>query len=226
MKSLVTLSLFLFCFFLQGQENILKTESLVIDDFISFIVNNFPASSQDHLVSGTHKPQNLTFLIESGIGNFSIEDEIMLQQGFKILSSRLHNTDKLSIAVYSGQNGLLLNQESPIQLKKILHVLSHVPSNIIIPFKDGIGDTYALAQKNLNVNSTNTLIFLRSSAKEVPAIPLANSKSGHKLQSNNFVDVNAEDNVTNKRLDKPKNGSIVLLTAITLLPELIQIIKD
>ena len=145
MKTILSLVLFLFLTVINAQETTLTTKSLKLDNLISFVADNFPLQSEnnneddeDYEEEQIQLNYQVTFLLETTTSNFSDEDEIILKQAFKFLSNRLSKEDKLSIVVYSGQNGLLLDNQSPKSLKKILHALSDVKKNIIEEYDDGI----------------------------------------------------------------------------------------
>lgn len=212
-----TLSLLLFLFISLGitaQEQTLETKSVTLDNLISFVADNFPlekkdAESEEDEDNETVNKHQITFLIETTKNNFSSEDEIILKQALKFLSTRLKDDDKLSIVVYSGQNGLLLDNESPKALKKVLHAISDVKDNIIEDYDDGIGEAYTYANENLSDDANNLLIMVRN----------PNAKEEKEEVAKTVVKTQATDSKNN-------TGSIVLLTAITLLPELIEVIKD
>ncbi|MGB6269335.1 MAG: hypothetical protein WBF67_10035 [Olleya sp.] len=212
-----TLSLLLFLFISLGitaQEQTLETKSVTLDNLISFVADNFPlkkkdAKSEEDEDNETVNKHQITFLIETTKNNFSSEDEIILKQALKFLSTRLKDDDKLSIVVYSGQNGLLLDNESPKALKKVLHAISDVKDNIIEDYDDGIGEAYTYANENLSDDANNLLIMVRN----------PNAKEEKEEVAKTVVKTQATDSKNN-------TGSIVLLTAITLLPELIEVIKD
>lgn len=187
----------------------LKTESVEIDNLISFIAEYFPVveKPKDNAVNSV---KNTLFLIETSAKNFSQEEKIILQQSFRFLSKRLTKDDTITIVVYSGQNGVLLESISAREIKRILHVFNDVKSNIKKQDKDGITLAYKLAQEQFNIEAANTIVMVRN-PKE--------------LTSEKSIEVNTLTAVKPKVESKPKNNT-VLLTAITLLPELISIIKD
>ena len=126
MKTFVSLTLFLFITVINAQETTLTTKSVKLDNLISFVADNFPLQQEntdedeEDEEDENHLNYQVTFLLETTTSNFSDEDEIILKQAFKFLSDRLSTKDKLSTVVYSGQNGLLLDNQSPKSLKKII----------------------------------------------------------------------------------------------------------
>jgi len=215
MKTILSLVLFLFLTVINAQETTLTTKSLKLDNLISFVADNFPLQSEnnneddeDYEEEVTQLNYQVTFLLETTTSNFSDEDEIILKQAFKFLSDRLSKEDKLSIVVYSGQNGLLLDNQLPKSLKKILHALSDVKKNIIEEYDDGIEDAYSHANSNFNTESHNILVMVRNPDAKVET-----------SETEEIVETLKANGA------KTKDNSIVLLTAISLLPELIEVIK-
>ncbi|WP_375239954.1 hypothetical protein, partial [Aurantibacter sp.] len=188
----------------------LNTESVQLDQLISFVADYFekPVLDEDNEEDETViKTEQVIFLIEASGYGFSKEDEIILQQAFKFINQRLTSEDNISIAFYSGKNGLLIKKESPKDIKKILHSLSHC--KVIETYKDGIGESYVYANSILNPNARNTMVFVRNPNKSVKQSP-----------------IRIDENIVTETTKKSKNGTVVLLTAITLLPELINVLKD
>ena len=214
MKTFVSLTLFLFFTVINAQETTLTTKSVKLDNLISFVADNFPLQQEntdedkEDEEDENHLNYQVTFLLETTTSNFSDEDEIILKQAFKFLSDRLSTEDKLSIVVYSGQNGLLLDNQSPKSLKKILHALSDVKKNIIEDYEDGIEEAYSHANTNFNTEAQNILVMVRN--------PDAKAETSETEEIVETLKANGA---------KTKDNSIVLLTAISLLPELIEVIK-
>jgi len=205
MKTVIQLLVFLFVLTgTRAQTQNLDTKSVTLDNFISFIADNYPMITEND----NSEIKNLTFLLETSKRNFSNEDETILKQAFKFLSNRLTEEDTISIIVYSGQNGLLVESESPKSIKKICHALSDVNDNITEDYEDGIGEAYTFANANLDEEANNTLIMVRN----------PDAKPDTKPEIDIVQNSNVKDNKNN-------TGNIVLLTAISLLPELIEVIK-
>ena len=186
-------------------QNSIETQSIAIEDLITFIANSFPleAEADDKI-----KTKQISFIIETSKKNFSAEDRVVLQQAFKFLATRLNKEDAISLFVYSGQNGLLLDRVSVKEIKKIMSVINDVKGSISKKHTDGITMAYQLAQDNFNSDANNSVIMVRN-----PNVVKA---------------ANSEVEITANKASNSKNmaGNALLLTAITLLPELISVIKD
>lgn len=219
MKTLTTILLFCLMVSASNAQQQVETKSVLLDDFISFIAENYRLSSNDNLEdsdddseeddNSEKQANNIVFLIETTKTNPSQEDVISLKQAFRFLSKRLTESDDISIVAYSGMNGLVLEKTTPSETKKILNALDDLKGQIDKNCRDGIAFAYDYINKSYEKQSINTVVMIRN--------PLAsNSTQNTKVSSINYEQ------------DKSKtgNGTAIVLTAITLLPELIAVIKD
>ena len=198
MKKIIT-SLFLLFVIVQvrSQEKNIFTKTVQIEEFITFVVNNFPKEVD------AEKYRNITFLIP--ITNLDAVDEtsVILKQAFRLLSNRLNDDDMITLVAYSAINGELLKSTSVKELKKILYALDNVNTSISELFEDGIQLGYDIANDNFDEDAVNTVVMIRSSAK-------ANSA-----------------NLTAKKMKPKKaKNNVVLLTLLGLAPEIISLLKD
>ena len=106
---------------------------------------------------------------------------------------------------YSGFNGIALKQTSPKDLKKILFVINDFKSSVKEFHNDGIELAYNYTQDNFDEDAINTVVMIRN-----PNVLLGNS---------------AYNNASLVEPPKKKNNA-VLITAMSLLPELLAIIKN
>ncbi len=147
--------------------------------------------------------KNITFLIQVNSEEMDGENLIMLKQGFKLISQRLDEHSNISIVAYSKFNGVALKMTSPKEIKLILHTLSDLKGSISEFYKDGISLAYKKAEENYNEELENIVVMIR-----------VNKKS-----ENEIVDIEKRDN-------KKKKSNAFLITALALLPELIELIKN
>ncbi|PHR69253.1 MAG: hypothetical protein COA67_11020 [Lutibacter sp.] len=195
----ITTNLFLLFVIVQvrSQENNIFTKTVQIEEFIPFVVNNFPKEID------VEKYRNITFLIP--ITNLGATDEtsVILNQAFRLLSRRLNEEDMITLVVYSAINGEVLKSTSVKELKKILYALDNVNTSISELFEDGVQLGYDIADTNFDEDAVNTVVMIRSSAK---------------VNGNSFTHQNVKP--------KKKKNNIVLLTLLGLAPEIISILKD
>ncbi len=198
MKTLKTLVLFLLGIAVSNAQSDIKTESVEINNFISYVVANY--STTDNV------DKNLTFLIQTSDDNVAGEDLIMLQQGFKLLFERLSANSKISLVTYEKFGGVALTPTAPTEDKLILSTLTDLKGNIAEFYKDGIAIGYQHAEQHYLEGASNSVVMIRIAAKA----------------ANEVVDVEKED----KKAKKKEKSKILLATAIALLPELIDVIKN
>lgn len=147
--------------------------------------------------------KNITFLIQVNSEEMDGENLIMLKLGFKLISQRLDEHSNISIVAYSKFNGVALKMTSPKEIKLILHTLSDLKGSISEFYKDGISLAYKKAEENHNEELENIVVMIRVNKKA----------------ENEIVDIE-------KRDKKKKKSNAFLITALALLPELIELIKN
>lgn len=201
MKALITLILTAFVATTSiAQEMNIETKSVTLDNLITFIVENYSVKSEDT----ESDQQNISFLIQVPETNLSIEDKVILKQAFKLLSNRLTEGDLISIITYSGFNGVALKHVEPNNIKKILHTINNFKSSIKEFHQDGIELAYKYAKENFDEEAINSVVMVRN------------------------PNISSESDNTSLLPVKPqkKKNNAVLITAISLLPELLAIIKN
>lgn len=218
MKTLFTLFVTLLSLTSLAAQSSIETQSIALDNLITFVANHFPLEvikeNTNANANNTKetKTKQISFILETSKNNYSSEDKIILQQAFKFLTTRLNKDDKVSVFAYAGQNGLLLDRVSAKDIKKMLSVINDVKSSITEAHTDGIAMAYQQAQENHNETADNIVVMIRNPNT---------SLNKNKIETPEIEITKAADQNT-----KSKGNNVVLLTAITLLPELISLIKD
>lgn len=102
---------------------------------------------------------NLTFLIDVS-GSMADQNKLpLLKQAFKLLVNQLREKDKVSIVVYAGAAGVVLEPTSGKYKEKIVEALDHLQSGGSTAGGAGIELAYKLAEKNFNKNGNNRVIL-------------------------------------------------------------------
>lgn len=185
-----------------AQEKNIETLSVSVENLIPFIVENYSASDEENELEA----KNITFLIQTSSGDLSSEDKVIFKYAFKLLSQRLSEDDIISIVAYSGLNGLALDSTSPKDTKKLLHTIENLKVSIKEFHPDGIDIAYAHAKENFDDEAHNSVVMIRNP---------------------NVSTIVTETEATEASSIKPKaKNNAVLLTAITLLPEILAVIKN
>ena len=207
MKTRITILITaLFFIVMEAQEKHIETKSVSIENFINFIIEEYPT------VTDSIPVRNITFLIQSHGDSFNIEDKVVLKQAFKLLTSRLTAQDTISVISYDKINGQILNWTDGIQSKKLMYAIENPKSSIKFLENDGIELAYKNAKEKFTASSENSVVMIRIPKPKVDV---------QLRQKESVV-------VENKAEAKPEKGrnSAVVLTAIALLPEIIKVIKD
>lgn len=200
MKTLSTLVFALMLsMFSQSQEKNIETESVTLDNLITFIVEHY------NVKTDSTKTKNIVFLIETYADNFNTEDSVILKQAFKLLAKRVTDQDLISIVTYANFNGVALSQVEATDIKKLLYTIEHPKSSVKILGEDGIEMAYDFAKEHFVESSENAVVMIR--------IP-------------NRVSEISTTNVTETKAKSKVKSNAVVLTAIALLPEIIAVIKD
>lgn len=205
MKNQITLVVALLMSFLAtAQDMNVETKSVSIDNLITFIVDVIENKDEDLEYDDEH----YIFLVQTPVSELIAEDKVILKQALKLVSKRLVATDNISIITYSGFNGIALKKTSSKDLKEIMYAVEHLKPNIKELHKDGIELAYNYAKEQAEEDVLSTVVMIRN-----PKTMIARSD----VTTANPVVTNAEGS---------KNNNAVLLTAISLLPQIISVIKD
>ena len=102
---------------------------------------------------------NLTFLIDVS-GSMGSQNKLpLLKSAFKLLVNQLREKDKVSIVVYAGAAGVVLEPTSGDQKEKILSALDNLNSGGSTAGGAGIELAYKLAEKHYKKNGNNRVIL-------------------------------------------------------------------
>lgn len=182
MKTILKITIFLALYCISpifGQEKNIETHSIEIENFISYIVENYQKQSEDLY--------NLTFLVQTGTGGHSLEDKVVLKQAFSLLSKRLPEDNNISILGYSGLNGVALEQNSIKKTKKILYALDNFKSSIKEFHDDGITLAYDYTNEKFENNAINRVIIVRIPNLKNESTSGISSVKGEKKKNNAIV---------------------------------------
>jgi Ca-activated chloride channel family protein len=104
-------------------------------------------------------PSNLTFLIDVS-GSMNSNNKLpLLKSAFKLLVKQLRKEDKVSIVVYAGAAGVVLEPTSGNKKDIIIDVLNNLQSGGSTAGGEGIKLAYKLAEKNFKKNGNNRVIL-------------------------------------------------------------------
>lgn len=102
---------------------------------------------------------NLTFLIDVS-GSMSSENKLpLLKSAFKLLVNQLREKDRVSIVVYAGAAGVVLEPTSGNNKEKIMSALNNLEAGGSTAGGEGIQLAYKLAEKHFKKNGNNRVIL-------------------------------------------------------------------
>lgn len=108
---------------------------------------------------GEIPPSNLVFLLDVS-GSMNSENKLpLLKSAFKLLVNQLREHDKVSIVVYAGAAGLVLEPTSGANKQKILESLDNLQAGGSTAGGAGIELAYAIAQDNFIDGGNNRVIL-------------------------------------------------------------------
>ncbi|SDZ95444.1 VWA domain-containing protein [Bizionia paragorgiae] len=102
---------------------------------------------------------NLTFLIDVSGSMNSANKLPLLKSAFTLLVNQLRDKDRVSIVVYAGAAGVVLEPTSGKHKDKILKALNNLSAGGSTAGGEGIELAYKLAAKNFNKNGNNRVIL-------------------------------------------------------------------
>lgn len=113
-----------------------------------------------HEIDKSRRPQaNLVFLIDVS-GSMSSPDKLpLLKNSFKLMVEELNPEDTVSIAVYAGAAGVVLEPTRVRNKEIILNALDRLHSGGSTAGGAGINLAYALAEENFSRNAVNRVIL-------------------------------------------------------------------
>ena len=102
---------------------------------------------------------NLTFLIDVS-GSMGSQNKLtLLKSAFKLLVNQLREKDKVSIVVYAGAAGVVLEPTNGDNKEKILNALDNLSSGGSTAGGQGIKLAYKIAEKNFKKKGNNRVIL-------------------------------------------------------------------
>lgn len=172
-------------FLLQGK--LPPKDAVRVEEFINYFQYDYPKPKDEHplaiytelsecpwnknnqllhigikgkeLEEKNQKPSNLVFLIDVS-GSMEPENKLpLLKRAFKMFVENLKDDDVVSIVVYAGSTGLVLNPTKGNEKCKIINVLDELNAGGSTAGGAGMVLAYKIAQENLIQNGNNRVIW-------------------------------------------------------------------
>jgi Ca-activated chloride channel family protein len=104
-------------------------------------------------------PSNLVFLLDVS-GSMNDENKLpLLKKSLKLLVNQLRAEDKVSIVVYAGSSGLVLDRAKGSEKEKIINALDKLEAGGSTAGGEGIRLAYEIAKKSFIKNGNNRVIL-------------------------------------------------------------------
>ncbi len=112
-----------------------------------------------NIVPRERPPLNLTLLLDVS-GSMAEPNKLpLVQQSFQMLINQLNARDRISIVVYAGAAGAVLEPTPGNQHARILAALNNLQAGGSTAGGEGLRLAYALAEQNYNANAVNRVII-------------------------------------------------------------------
>ncbi|MBD3794397.1 MAG: von Willebrand factor type A domain-containing protein [Epsilonproteobacteria bacterium] len=155
-------------------------------------------------------PSNLVFLLDVS-GSMNDENKLpLLKKSLKLLVNQLRAEDKVSIVVYAGSSGLVLDRAKGSEKEKIISALDKLEAGGSTAGGEGIRLAYEIAKKSFIKNGNNRVILAtdgdfnvgQSSESELIELIEEKKKSGVYLSILGFGMGNYKDDKVEALADK------------------------
>lgn len=184
------------------------TTMLTVESLITYAADRFP----------TEEPQQLYVLIETGEGGVSTDARFFIEHGMRLLLKRLAPTDLVAIGTYGYDNQVILDFTEASNSEDILSIMTKLYTmEAVDDESDGIDLAFQLANENYEEDYENRVLILRDNSNATKG-KIANSK---KLRNQEAASKEASSISPNTKL-----GGAIALTALSILPEILDIIKN
>lgn len=175
----------------------------------------FDALIEESLLKATEskkqqKPKHITFLLEITSEASLNKNKILLEQALKLLSKKAQQQDKIAIVTFSRSNAIVLQPTAAKNKKVIIKALNNIAVNNQQVDLTGIDKAYQLAEDHYAENGENIVFLLRDDTI---------------IETEDVIAVVQDDLVAQETMIKKQQKTTILVTALSLIPEIIRIIK-
>lgn len=194
--------------FAQETDQEVETTMLTIEALITHAADRFPAE----------EPQQLYILVETREEGISSDSRFFIEHGMRLLLKRLTATDRIAVGTYGADNQTILDFTAVSNEEDILDAMTQLYfMDTMDDESDGIDVAYQYAIENYEVDSENRVLILRDNS----------TASSRKIANRKKV---RQEGTTSKEAatitPKTKLGGAIALTALSILPEILDIIKN
>jgi len=189
------------------KETEIHTKSIKIENFISY------AAAQDN----SPAERRIYLALEIGIDGLEAEERFYIEQGIKLLSKRVTENSLLAIGTYGSNSSIILPYSALSTIQDISSLIANAHKATNQSVSDGIDLAYETADLQAKEGIDNTVLILRNNNTKTA---LATTT----LETSTPAPGKPREQVTSG--NQTKIGGAIALTALTILPEILEIIKN
>lgn len=182
-----------------------QTISIKIENFISYIAAQEAAPSE----------QRIFLAIETGPTGLEAEERFYIEQGIKLLSKRITQTSLIAIGSYGSQGQLIVPYTAISDIKDFSDLVHKIQLDTSLEPSDGIDIAFQNASLQFKEGIDNVVMILRNNhvKNSTPTLAAAVTKKEVREEKKAAV-------------SPTKLGGALALTALTILPDVLEIIKN
>ena len=222
----MTISLLMIFPLIAQEETEITTTVLKAENLITYAADNYPQQNA----------QQIYLLVETGVSGISQESKFFVEKGVELLLKRLKTGDEIAIGTYGSTNGILIPYTDVTKEELITQqVQALLKSTFNSQNGDGMDIAYNLAESNQTATKESTVLMLRDTGLSTVSAPPSATNSFVATENLSGIDT-INTPATRKELRAQRKqakaaeqttiGGAIALTALTILPEILDIIKD
>lgn len=235
MKKGCTLLLLCIGLYSTAQTERVETNIVKVLDFITY--------AADYETTG--EAQKIYLLVETSASGVSKESRFYIEQATQLLIRRLEEGDEIAIGTYGAVSGISLPYTQIADIEAVKGgITSLLQGAFTAVAKDGIAIAYELANEQADLETLHRIIMIKGSAQQQITTSSSAMRSAYlskeieTLESNEKTEAIVEMSKLRKRqVQRSQRKQVkasqhnnltgaIALTALTILPELLEIIKD
>jgi len=189
-----------------------STTMVTLKDLITHAADAYPAADANQIL----------ILFESQENGLTSDQRFYTEQGINLLLNRLGEDDTVAFATYGSENKVILPYTAIQNKEHILKVLQdHMTKVSKNDGADGIDIAYQFAQDQFSEDVDNKVLMIRNgetTKQRSSEIDLAQAKLTSESEK---AKLSAKSPVAQQKL-----GGAIALTALSILPEVLKVLKN
>lgn len=189
--------------------------------------------------------QKVYLLVETSVTGVAKESRFYIEQAVQLLLKRLEEGDEMAIGTYGAVSGVVLPYTQVTDEKAINNGITALLSGGFTPVnRDGIAIAYELASQQADLENTHRIIMVKGSAEypdtaakstsfnayvTIPATTPESKGETAAITPKTKAEERQEQREQRKQAKAAQHknlGGAIALTALTILPEILEVIKD